>query len=208
MLPVLNEECLNQAIKASLALGGRILPKIKFDRKHYVYADLPQAYQITQKHNPIMLDGRLFFYDFKENENHILIERIQMEQEAAKTFVKGDKMLVDYNRAGMPLLEIVTTPKPTHPNDVKLIVRELQELLNTLGISEANIENGQMRVDINMTVQGEKYESPRVDIKSIQGSKDCEYAVEYEYRRHIEMLSRGEIPDHESRSYDRVTGRT
>jgi len=79
MLPVLNEECLDLAIQASLALGGRILPRIKFDRKHYVYADLPQAYQITQKHYPIMLDGRLFFFDHKENENHVLVERIQME---------------------------------------------------------------------------------------------------------------------------------
>lgn len=206
MLPVLNEECLNQAVKASLALGGRILPKIKFDRKHYVYADLPQAYQITQKHNPIMMDGRLFFYDYKENENHILIERIQMEQEAAKSFTKGDKMLIDYNRAGMPLLEIVTTPKPTHPNDSKLIVRELQELLNTLGISQANIENCQLRVDVNLSVQGEKNESPRVDIKTIRSSKDCERAVEYEYRRHIEMLSRGEIPLPETRTFDSSTG--
>ena len=80
MLPVLNEDCLDIAIKASLALGGRILPQIKFDRKHYVYADLPQAYQITQKHYPIMLDGRLFFYDYQNEENHILIQRIQMEQ--------------------------------------------------------------------------------------------------------------------------------
>ena len=76
MLPVLNEECLDLAIKASLALGGRILPKIKFDRKHYTYADLPQAYQITQLHYPIMKDGRLFFYDYKDNENHIYIDRI------------------------------------------------------------------------------------------------------------------------------------
>ena len=117
-------------------------------------------------------------------------------------------MLIDYNRAGMPLLEIVTTPKPTHPNDVKLIVRELQELLNTLGISQANIENGQLRVDVNLSVQGEKYESPRVDIKTIPGSKACEFAVEYEYRRHIEMLSSGEIPQPESRTYDIATGRT
>jgi hypothetical protein len=79
MLPVLSEDCLDLAIKASLALGGRILPQIKFDRKHYIYGDLPQGYQITQKHYPIMLDGRLFFYDYQNEENHILIQRIQME---------------------------------------------------------------------------------------------------------------------------------
>ena len=79
MLPVLNEHCLNQSIKAALALGGRILPQIKFDRKHYTFCDLPQSYQITQKHYPIMLDGRLFYYDYKDNENYILIDRMQME---------------------------------------------------------------------------------------------------------------------------------
>ena len=89
-----------------------------------------------------------------------------------------------------------------------MIVRELQELLNTLGISQANIDNGQLRVDVNLSVQGEKYESPRVDIKTLLGSKDAERAVEYEYRRHIEMLSRGEIPDSETRSFDPVTGQT
>jgi aspartyl-tRNA(Asn)/glutamyl-tRNA(Gln) amidotransferase subunit B len=85
MLPVLNEHCLNQAVKASLALGGRILPQIKFDRKHYTFCDLPQSYQITQKHYPIMLDGRLFYYDYNDHENYILIDRMQMEHDTAKT---------------------------------------------------------------------------------------------------------------------------
>ena len=76
MLPVLNEECLDLAICASLGLNGHILPKIKFDRKHYVYADLPQSYQITQKHYPVMMDGRLHFYDHNDQESHILIQRI------------------------------------------------------------------------------------------------------------------------------------
>ena len=137
MLPVLNESCLDIAIKASLALGGRILPMIKFDRKHYIYADLPQAYQITQKHFPIMLDGRLFYYDYKDRESHLLIQRIQMEQDTAKSIYENGKVLIDYNRAGMPLLEIVTDAKPTHPEDAKLIVRELQELLQALEISDA-----------------------------------------------------------------------
>ena len=125
MLPVLNENCLDIAIRASLALGGRILPQIKFDRKHYIYADLPQAYQITQKHYPVMLDGRMFYYNYKDKEQHILIQRIQMEQDTAKSIYEGNKVLIDYNRAGMPLLEIVTDANPTHPVDAKLIVREL-----------------------------------------------------------------------------------
>lgn len=106
-----------------------------------------------------------------------------MEQEAARSFKKGDRILIDYNRTGVPLLEIVTTPKNTHPNDVKLIVRELQELMQTLEISEASIEKGQLRIDINLKVEGEKNESNRIDIKTVLGSKDAERAVEYEYRR-------------------------
>ena len=155
-----------------------------------------------------MLDGRLFFYDYKENENHILVERIQMEQDTAKSINKGNKVLIDYNRAGMPLLEIVTHPTVTHPNDAKLIVRELQELLKTLGISEAKIENGQLRVDVNLSVQGEKNESNRVDIKNVGGSKNVERAVEHEYRRHISMLSKGEIPLPETRRYEPDHDRT
>jgi len=85
MLPVLNEECLNIAIKASLALRGSILPIIKFDRKHYVYADLPQGYQITQKHNPIMIDGRLSYFNCQDEEAFIPIDRIQMEQVSSVT---------------------------------------------------------------------------------------------------------------------------
>lgn len=116
--------------------------------------------------------------------------------------------MIDYNRAGMPLLEIVTAPHVTHPNDAKLIVRELQDLLKTLGISEAQIENGQLRVDVNLSVQGEKNESPRVEIKNVAGAKNVERAVEYEYRRHISLLSKGEIPLPETRRYEPDWDRT
>lgn len=156
MLPVLNEECLDLAIKASLGLGGRILPQIKFDRKHYYFADLPQAYQITQKHYPIMKDGRLFFYDYDDRESHVMVSRIQMEQDTAKSIHKDGKVLIDYNRAGMPLLEIVTEPTELHPEDAKLVVREIQELLSSLDISDAHIDLGHLRVDVNVSVQNDK----------------------------------------------------
>lgn len=111
MLPVLNEDCLDKAIRCALALGGRIPPFIKFDRKHYTYSDLPQGYQITQEHNPIMIDGRLFYYNHQDAESHVLIKRVQMEQDAATTKISKDgRFMIDYNRAGMPLLEIGTEP--------------------------------------------------------------------------------------------------
>lgn len=143
MLPVLNEDCLNLAIKASLALNGNINRRIKFDRKHYYYSDLPQGYQITQKNHPIMEGGKLKFFDRFNQERDLSIQRIQIEQDSAKSFHDFEHYtLIDYNRVGMPLLEIVTEPEIDHPEDGKLAVKELQDLLKKLGISEANMEEG------------------------------------------------------------------
>lgn len=208
MLPVLNEECLDLAIKASLGLGGRILPQIKFDRKHYYYHDLPQAYQITQKHNPIMKDGRLFFYDYEDNENHVLVGRIQMEQDTAKSIHKDGKVYIDYNRAGMPLLEIVTDPATLHPEDAKLVVRELQELLASLDVSDAHIDLGQLRVDVNVSVQNDNLIGQRVEVKNVAGAKNVERAVEYEFRRHIELLKNNKSPLPETRRWDAELNKT
>ena len=192
MLPVLNADCLDKAIICSLGLAGRIPNFIKFDRKHYYYADNPHGYQITQKHNPIMEDGRMFFFDCHDNENHILIQRVQMECDTAKSIHKDGKTYIDYNRAGMPLLEIVTEAAWTNPEDCKLVVREMQELLQALEISDAKIEQGQMRVDVNISVHGEKFSGPRVEVKNVSGAKNVETAIEYEYRRHISLLEKGE----------------
>lgn len=143
MLPVLNEDCLDQAIKCSVALNGKIPHLIKFDRKHYTYPDLPQAYQITQKHHPIMQQGYLDFFDAANQESQIPIQRVQIEQDTAKTINESGKSLIDYNRAGMPLLEIVTDATwVENPEDCKHVVREMQELLSTCGISDAKIEQG------------------------------------------------------------------
>ena len=99
-----------------------------------------------------MVNGRLFYYDYRDQENHVLIQRVQMEQDTAKTVDKDGKLLIDYNRSGMPLLEIVTEAEFTNPENCKLVVREMQEMLSSLGISEAKIEQGQMRVDVNISI--------------------------------------------------------
>lgn len=155
-----------------------------------------------------MLDGRLFYYDYKDQENYILIERVQMEQDTAKTIVQGDKILIDFNRSGIPLLQIDTEPQQTHPNDTKLIIRELQELLSTLEISDAQLSLGQMRVDVHLQVEGEKHSGPVVDIKGLSSPKQIENAVEYEYLRHIDLLSNGTSPEFETRRYDPESRRT
>jgi aspartyl-tRNA(Asn)/glutamyl-tRNA(Gln) amidotransferase subunit B len=99
-----------------------------------------------------MVNGRLFYYDYRDQENHVLIQRVQMEQDTAKTILKDGKQYIDYNRSGMPLLEIVTEAEFTNPENCKLVVREMQEMLSSLGISEAKIEQGQMRVDVNVSI--------------------------------------------------------
>ena len=125
-----------------------------------------------------------------------------MEQDTAKSIYQGGKVFIDYNRAGVPLLEIVTEAQETHPSDAKLIVRELQDLLSTLDISEAQIDQGQMRVDVNISVRGEKHAGPRVEVKNVAGAKNVERALEYEYLRHIDLLRNGEAPLPETRRYD------
>ena len=123
---MLNTECLNKAIFCSLALHGEIPERMRFDRKHYFYADNPQGYQITQKDEPIMQNGYLDFFDRHDKPSRLRIERIQMEQDTARSFHDDPKLtFLDFNRAGMPLLEIVTMPEVTHPLDGRLAVKEL-----------------------------------------------------------------------------------
>eukprot|EP00347_Sterkiella_histriomuscorum_P014226 403361690 len=211
MLPVLNEECLDLAIKASLAFKGHINPKIKFDRKHYFYSDMPQGYQITQKNYPIMERGKLYFYDRNGKPKFINIQRIQMEQDSAKSFHDlQTHTLIDYNRAGMPLLEIVTEPEIDHPEDGKLVVKEFQDLLKALGLSEANMEEGQMRCDVNISVSNEEkgLQGNRVEIKNVLGAKFVEKAIEYEVMRHVDLLLKGEPIMKETRRYDSLEDKT
>lgn len=125
MLPVLNENCLNSAVKACIGFGGRIMPKIKFERKHYYYHDSPQGYQITQRHDPIMQDGRIFYYDRFDHIKSLQIRRVKLEQDTAKSIERMDHVLIDYNRCGAPLLEITSSADIDHPEDGKLAVREI-----------------------------------------------------------------------------------
>jgi len=214
VLPVLNEECLEQAVKCSLALNGNLPRQIKFDRKHYLYQDLPSGYQITQKHNPIMQDGVLRYFNAENEEAHIPITRVQIEQDTAKTINHEGKSLIDYNRSGMPLLEIVTDAQYIeNPEDCKLLVREMQELLSRCKISEAKIEKGQLRVDVNISVwdpNNEGVSTPRVEIKNVAGAKNVERCIEYELKRHVDILEAGrqEQMNSETRRYDASEGKT
>lgn len=184
MLPVLNTECLNKAIYCSLALNGNIPERTRFDRKHYFYADLPQGYQITQKDEPIMQGGFLNFFNRFGEPAQLAITRVQMEQDTARSFHEDPTLVyLDYNRAGMPLLEIVTEPHIDHPADGKLAVKEMQDMLKALHISEANMEEGQMRCDVNISLYKEGFIGNRVEIKNVLGIRFVEKAIEFEIKR-------------------------
>ncbi|CAI2359841.1 unnamed protein product [Moneuplotes crassus] len=210
MLPVLNKECLKVALKASLALKGDINKKdgyeIRFDRKHYFYPDMPQGYQITQKEHPIMENGYLRFYNRLKKEDKIGIERIQIEQDSAKSFHDFHNYSgIDYNRAGSALLEIVTFPEIHHPIDARIVVRELQETLKYLNISTANMEEGQMRCDVNISLRhrfdSEKFGN-RVELKNLQGIKFIEKAIESEIVRQATIIDSGGYVPLQTRRYD------
>lgn len=216
MLPVLNIEVLKLALKASLALNGKIDKingyHIRFDRKHYFYSDLPQGYQITQKEFPIMQNGFLRYYNRFNQEQKIGIERIQIEQDSARSFHDFKEYSgIDYNRAGAALLEIVTLPQVTHPTDGKIVVRELQETLKYLGISHANMEEGQMRCDLNISLSHKtdpEKRGNRVELKNVQGVKFVEKAIEAEIIRQAELLDRNEYFPIQTRRYDVRTDTT
>ena len=173
---------------------------------------MPQGYQITQKDHPIMENGYLRYFDRFDRESKIRIDRIQMEQDSAKSFHDFSYYSgIDYNRAGAALLEIVTFPEITHPTDGKIVVREIQETLKFLGISLANMEEGQMRCDINISLTHKTNPGifgERVEIKNVQGVKFVEKAIESEILRQAELLWTEKQVFHQTRRYDVVKDKT
>ena len=145
-----------------------------------------------------MIDGRLFYYDHNDHDNHVVIQRVQMEQDSAKIIEKNGKWLVDYNRSGMPLLEIITEAQFTNPEDCKLVVREMQEMLSTLGVSEASIDQGSTSSDVDQnknvgnSALTHLLRTPNIEIQNVgKSAKNVERAVEYEYRRLVALLDSG-----------------
>src|SRR5690606_18087035 len=157
-LPVLNERALEFAVKAGLALGCKVAPFSKFDRKNYFYPDLPKAYQISQYDLPICYGGRVTFtLDGKERE--VGITRVHLEEEAGKSVHSGDNILgseyslIDYNRSGIPLIEIVTEPDLRSPEEARLFMEKLRTILLYAGVSDCRMEEGSLRVDANISLR-------------------------------------------------------
>lgn len=191
-LPVLNKKAVEEVIKVGLALGGEIAKTSKFDRKNYFYPDLPKGYQISQYDRPVVLGGELL---------GVRLERIHLEEDAGK-LVHGEngETFVDFNRAGVPLMELVTKPDIRSAEQAVAFVKELQLILQYLGASEANMEKGQMRADVNISLNM----GTRAEIKNLNSFRSIQSAIEFEFERQKDLLEKGESVKQETRGWDDV----
>ncbi|MBK5215345.1 MAG: Asp-tRNA(Asn)/Glu-tRNA(Gln) amidotransferase subunit GatB [Candidatus Pacebacteria bacterium] len=196
-LPVINKKAVESVIRVGLAIGAKIADFTEFDRKNYFYPDIPKAYQISQYKFPIVSGGKL---------NGVDITRVHLEEDTATSkHDKGDYSLVDFNRAGVPLMELVTEPVIHSSKEAGDFGRELQLLLKYLGVSEANMEKGQMRVELNISISEDKDKlGTKCEVKNINSFKAVERAAEYEIKRMSELLdkNRGDEIVQETRGWD------
>ena len=194
-LPVPNKEAIKKVITVGVAIGGTIPNFTEFDRKNYFYPDIPKGYQITQYKYPFVSGGMLA---------GVAITRIHLEEDTARSSHGDGESLVDFNRAGVPLMELVTEPVIKDAKMASAFARELQLLLRTLGVSDANVEQGQMRVEVNISVSEDKDKpNPKyVEVKNIASFRSVEKAIEFETARQIEMIENGTPFVKETRGWD------
>ena len=200
-LPVINQETINKLIQVGLALNCQIADFSKFDRKNYFYPDLPKGYQISQFDLPLCHDGYLDIGTKK-----IRIQRVHMEEDTGRLLhpEKGDYTLVDFNRAGIPLMELVTMPDLKTGKDVEKFAKELQLILRYLDASSADMEKGQMRVEVNISIKksGTKELGTKVEVKNINSINAAARSVDYEIQRQTELLDSDKKIIQETRGWD------
>ncbi|MDD3481145.1 MAG: Asp-tRNA(Asn)/Glu-tRNA(Gln) amidotransferase subunit GatB [Patescibacteria group bacterium] len=210
-LPVANKKAIEDTILLGLALGSTIPPRFNFERKNYYYPDLPKAYQITSATSPPVVGGGLEI-DNDGKTKFVELDHIHLEEDAGKlTHPKsGDYSLVDLNRAGTPLLEIITTPCLSSGVEAAEFMRNLQSILRYLGISDADMEKGQMRCDANISVRklGAKELGAKVEVKNINSFKMVAGAIDYEAERQIEELESGNKIEQQTRGWNAARGKT
>ena len=197
-LPTINKEAVRAMAKIGYALGGKILNHSKFDRKSYFYPDLPKGYQISQYDLPLVKGGQLA---------DVAVERIHLEEDTARSIHSGDGSLVDFNRSGLPLMELVTKPVIKSAEEALKFAKELQLTLRYLGISDADMEKGQMRVEANVSISpkklfGNKRLGTKVELKNINSFKAVKDAIEHETERQQKLIKSGEQVRQETRGWN------
>lgn len=224
-LPRLNSQAVEYAVRLGLALGCRINPRSTFDRKNYFYADSPKGFQTTQDRSPICIGGRLAVDGRRRltdesavpstgshQPSTIRVHHIHLEEDAGKSIHDQDpaESLIDLNRAGVPLLEIVTEPDFRSADEVAAYMEGLRRLVRWLGISDGNMEEGSLRCDVNISVrkQGDTAFGQRCEIKNMNSMRFAKRAIEYEVARQIELLESGGKVEQETRGFDPSTNRT
>lgn len=203
VLPVINQEAVNKVLKTGLALNSTIPQFSKFDRKNYFYPDLPKGYQISQYDMPFCQGGFLALIGGSSQPNKkVRITRVHLEEDTGKLVHPGaDYSLVDFNRAGIPLMELVTEPDISSAKEARDFAEELRLILRYLDVSEANMEKGQMRVEANISVKKGKKLGTKVEIKNLNSFRSVEYGINYEIERQIKMLQAGQKIMQETRGW-------
>ena len=203
-LPVINEFCVDQAILTGLSINAEINEKSIFDRKNYFYPDLPKGYQISQFEFPIVGNGFLMIQT-EEGEKRIGITRLHLEQDAGKSIHDQDikNTLIDLNRSGCALMEIVSEPDLRSPEEAALYVKKLRSILRCIGSCDGNMEKGNLRADVNVSVRKPDSEmGTRCEIKNVNSIKFIQQAIEYEARRQVEIIESGKKIIQETRLFD------
>lgn len=216
MLPVINMECVRQAVRTGLGLKAQINLKSVFDRKNYFYPDLPQGYQISQFQQPIVGEGKITISVGPDSKGQfedveIGIERIHLEQDAGKSMHDQHPTMsyVDLNRSGMPLMEIVSKPDLRSSDEAKAYLTKLRTIVRYLGTCDGNMDEGSMRADVNVSVRRPGGEfGTRCEIKNVNSIRFVGQAIEYEARRQIAILEDGGKVDQETRLFDPIKGET
>jgi aspartyl-tRNA(Asn)/glutamyl-tRNA(Gln) amidotransferase subunit B len=211
MLPVINRECVYQAIRTGLGLKAQINLTSVFDRKNYFYADLPQGYQISQFKHPIVGEGVLRIVLADGSTRDIGIERLHLEQDAGKSMhdQHPSKSYIDLNRTGVALMEIVSRPDMRSAAEAAAYVRKLRSILRYLGTCDGNMEEGSLRADVNVSVRRPGAEfGTRTETKNLNSLRFIQQAIDYEVARQIELIEDGGTVDQETRLFDTNTGTT
>ncbi|WP_424981066.1 Asp-tRNA(Asn)/Glu-tRNA(Gln) amidotransferase subunit GatB [Maritalea sp. S77] len=211
MLPVINEECVRQAVRTGLGLKAQINKHSIFDRKNYFYPDQPPGYQISQYLDPIVGEGKVLLDMGDDGEVEIGIERLHLETDAGKLMHDQHPSMsfVDLNRAGVALMEIVSKPDLRSSDEAKAYINKLRTIMRYLGTCDGNMEQGSLRADINVSVRRPGGEfGTRCEIKNVNSVRFAGQAIEYEARRQIDILEDGGVVDQETRLFDPKSGET